>query len=177
MSSPVGPGHGKRRTGITRRNSWNKMADLGLVRYVPAGVLRRAGVAPDLLGPHPGRSGEGPSLRFPSTAAPFPALVVADIGSDGQKQEVLPRICSGSLIMTWAFQEQDPRLLPSAVNCAATPDGDGYVINGVKNFVDNFVVAEKCLVVCRTAPASDDNEGLVLFSWLTPTCPAFPTRL
>ena len=29
-------------------------------------------------------------------------------------------------------------------------------------FVDNFVAAEKCLVACRTAPATDDNAGISL---------------
>jgi alkylation response protein AidB-like acyl-CoA dehydrogenase len=91
------------------------------------------------------------------------ALSIASDGSEAQRQEVLPRVCQGNLIMTWAFQERDPRLLPEAVNVQARADGDHYVIDGTKMFVDNFNVAEKCLVACRTAPASSEHQGISMF--------------
>jgi alkylation response protein AidB-like acyl-CoA dehydrogenase len=100
-------------------------------------------------------------VPFHSTVVP--ALTIARDGSEQQRQEVLPRVSQGSLIMTWAFQEQDPRLLPEAVNVQAVADGDHFVIDGTKMFVDNFNVAEKCLVACRTAPASSDRPGISLF--------------
>lgn len=91
------------------------------------------------------------------------ALTVAKDGTEEQRQEVLPSVANGDLIMTWAFTEQNPRFVPEAINAQATADGDDFVINGTKLFVDNFVVADKCLVVCRTAPASSGNEGISLF--------------
>ena len=100
-------------------------------------------------------------VPFHSTVVP--ALTVASDGTEDQRQEVLPRVSQGNLIMTWAFQEQDPRLLPEAVNVQAVADGDSYIISGTKMFVDNFNVAEKCLLACRTAPASTDNQGISLF--------------
>jgi alkylation response protein AidB-like acyl-CoA dehydrogenase len=100
-------------------------------------------------------------VPFHSTVVP--ALTIASEGSEEQRQGVLPRVSQGSLIMTWAFQEQDPRLLPEAVTAQAVADGDHYVINGTKMFVDNFNVAEKCLVACRTASASPDHQGISLF--------------
>ena len=100
-------------------------------------------------------------VPFHSTVVP--ALIVASDGTEDQRQEVLPRVSQGNLIMTWAFQEQDPRLLPEAVNVQAVADGDSYIISGTKMFVDNFNVAEKCLLACRTAPASTDNQGISLF--------------
>jgi alkylation response protein AidB-like acyl-CoA dehydrogenase len=100
-------------------------------------------------------------VPFHSTVVP--ALTIASDGTENQRQEVLPRVSQGNLIMTWAFQEQDPRLLPEAVNVQAVADGDSYIISGTKMFVDNFNVAEKCLMACRTAPASTDNQGISLF--------------
>lgn len=100
-------------------------------------------------------------VPFHSTVVP--ALTIASDGTEDQRQEVLPRVSQGNLIMTWAFQEQDPRLLPEAVNVQAVADGDSYIISGTKMFVDNFNVAEKCLLACRTAPASTDNQGISLF--------------
>jgi alkylation response protein AidB-like acyl-CoA dehydrogenase len=91
------------------------------------------------------------------------ALTVANDGTEEQRQEVLPSVANGDSIMTWAFTEQNPRFVPEAINAQATADGDGFVINGTKLFVDNFVVADKCLVVCRTAPASSGNEGISVF--------------
>ena len=91
-------------------------------------------------------------------AAPLPlhctittALTIADVGTAAQKQAVLPAVADGKMILTWAAQEIDPHLTPDSVHTEATPDGDGFVINGEKRFVDNFNVADKCLVACRTA--------------------------
>jgi alkylation response protein AidB-like acyl-CoA dehydrogenase len=100
-------------------------------------------------------------VPFHSTVVP--ALTIASDGTEDQRQEVLPRVSQGNLIMTWAFQEQDPRLLPEAVNVQAVADGDFYIISGTKMFVDNFNVSEKCLLACRTAPASTNNQGISLF--------------
>ncbi len=91
------------------------------------------------------------------------ALTIASDGTEAQCRETLPSVANGDSILTWAFTEQTPRYTPEAINVQATPDGDDFVISGTKMFVDNFVVADKCLVVCRTAPASDAYEGISLF--------------
>jgi alkylation response protein AidB-like acyl-CoA dehydrogenase len=49
------------------------------------------------------------------------------------------------------------------MNLEAKADGDGWILNGTKMFVDNFVVAQRCLVACRTSPASEANQGISLF--------------
>ncbi len=91
------------------------------------------------------------------------ALTVASDGSDAQKQAILPGVSSGDLLMTWAFQEVDARLQSDAVQLTATTDGDDFVLNGNKRFVDNFNVADHVVVVARTAEASASNEGLSVF--------------
>ncbi len=90
------------------------------------------------------------------------ALAVARHGSADQQQSILPRVARGDLIMTWAVQEQDPRLRPDAIQCQAQVDGDSLVINGVKNFVDNFSAAELMVMAVRTAPPSDHHAGVTL---------------
>jgi alkylation response protein AidB-like acyl-CoA dehydrogenase len=91
------------------------------------------------------------------------ALAVARDGSEALCSEVLPPVAAGDAVLTWAFHEQNPQLIPDAVQCQAVADGNDFVLNGTKLFVDNFVVADHCLVVCRTAPASNANAGLTLF--------------
>ena len=99
-------------------------------------------------------------VPFHSTATA--ALAVANHGSDDQKQSILHRAARGDLIMTWAAQEQDPRLRADAIQCRGEVDGDSLVINGVKHFVDNFAAAELVVMAVRTAAPSDDSAGITL---------------
>ena len=91
------------------------------------------------------------------------ALTIAESGTEEQRRELLPAVCSGDMVMTWAVIERDPRLIPSAIVEEATGDGDGWILRGSKMFVDNFNVARRCLVAVRTAPASETSEGISLF--------------
>ena len=67
------------------------------------------------------------------------------------------------MVLTWAVTERDPRLVPEAIVQQAEPDANGWVLNGEKMFVENFIVAQKCLLAVRTAPPSAENEGISLF--------------
>ena len=104
------------------------------------------------------------------TIAPVPfhstmvaALTVARDGSAAQKQALLPRVNNGDLVMTWAFNERDPRFIPETISLQAVAQGDDFILTGRKMFVDNFNAAEQCLMVCRTDSASADNLGISLF--------------
>ena len=92
------------------------------------------------------------------------ALTIAEAGTEDQKRELLPAVCSGDMVMTWAVIERDPRLIPSAVARQAQQDGDGWILSGDKMFVDNFNVSRRCLVAVRTAATTDDTEGISLFA-------------
>ena len=91
------------------------------------------------------------------------ALTIAADGTDQQKQSILPHISSGDMILTWAFQELNPKLNPESIRTTATETDGGYVINGTKMFVDNYVSADKILVTCRTSPAAESSDGLSMF--------------
>ncbi len=141
---------------------WDKMAGLGWFGMSLPEAYGGQGLPLNYLGIILEEVGRAIApVPFHSTSVP--ALAIADYGSDELKQEVLPRVSRGNLIMTWAFQEQDPRLLPQAIKTQAVADGDSFVITGTKMFVDNFNVAEKCLVVCRTSPESEGSNGISMF--------------
>jgi alkylation response protein AidB-like acyl-CoA dehydrogenase len=91
------------------------------------------------------------------------ALTISSDGTEQQKQDILPSVSNGDTVLTWAVAERDPRLIPEAMTLVATADGNGWVLNGTKMFVDNFIVAHRCLVAARTSPASDANQGISLF--------------
>jgi len=91
------------------------------------------------------------------------ALTIAADGTDQQKQSILPHISSGDMILTWAFQELNPKLNPESIRTTATETDGGYVLNGTKMFVDNYVAADKILITCRTSPATEISSGLSMF--------------
>ena len=100
---------------------------------------------------------------LPLHSTMVPALAIAESGSDALRSELLPRVARGDAILTWAVIEADAQSKPDSIGTTATANGDGFHISGTKFFVDNFNVAEKCLVACRTSPASSQNEGISLF--------------
>jgi alkylation response protein AidB-like acyl-CoA dehydrogenase len=141
---------------------WQKMAELGWLglalpeRYDGQGLpLAYLGIVLEELG--------RAIVPVPFHSTMVPALTIVRDGTEAQRQEFLPRVSRGDLIMTWALTEQDPRYTPEAVRMEASADGDDYVLSGTKMFVDNFNVAQKCLVACRTSPPSAGNEGISLF--------------
>ncbi len=91
------------------------------------------------------------------------ALTIAASGTEQQKQSILPHVSSGDMILTWAFQELNPKLNPEAIRTTATETDDGYIIDGTKMFVDNYVSADKILIACRTSSATDKSDGLSMF--------------
>ena len=110
------------------------------------------------------------SVELGRVIAPVPfhstmvaALTIAADGTDQQKQSILPHVSSGDMILTWAFQELNPKLSPESIRTTATETDDGYIINGTKMFVDNYVSADKILVTCRTSPAAESSAGLSMF--------------
>jgi alkylation response protein AidB-like acyl-CoA dehydrogenase len=88
--------------------------------------------------------------------------LVAALGSEDQKQAMLPAIASGELILTLALDES-ARFDPSATSMTAVADGQGFVLNGSKVHVLDGMIAHKLLVAARTAGVAGDKEGLSMF--------------
>ena len=140
---------------------WKQMADLGWLGISLPESFGGQGLPLTYLGLITEELGRAIApVPFHSTMVA--ALTIAEAGTEEQKRDLLPRVSSGSLVMTWAFSEENPRLRPEVIQCQAVEDGDNFVLNGTKMFVDNFVAADKCLVACRTAPASDSCAGISL---------------
>jgi 3-oxocholest-4-en-26-oyl-CoA dehydrogenase beta subunit len=97
------------------------------------------------------------------TVAPVPyyasvvlgALPIARFGTDAQKSSFLPGVVNGESILTAALAEAgaDP-LKPTTT---AKRDGDGWVLDGVKECVAAGPIADHVLV-----PASTDDGGVII---------------
>src|SRR3990170_4455693 len=79
------------------------------------------------------------------------AVPVMEAGSEEQKQQFLPKIAAGELIMTMALTEPSAKWTADGVELAAKKDGNDYVLNGTKLFVPDAHVADHLVVVARTA--------------------------
>ena len=97
---------------------------------------------------------------FLSTAV-LGAVPVMDAGSDAQKQEILPRVASGELVMTLALTEPSGRFEADAVTMRASKEDDAYVLNGTKLFVPDAHVADTLVVAARTG--GEGERGISLF--------------
>ena len=90
-------------------------------------------------------------------------LTVLDAGTDAQKEDILPRVCSGDLTMTMALTEASASYESWGVETVARQEGGGYVIDGVKLFVQDAQAADVLLVVARTSDEDDRDRGITVF--------------
>jgi alkylation response protein AidB-like acyl-CoA dehydrogenase len=90
------------------------------------------------------------------------ASVIKTAGSDAQKEELLPAIAAGEVIVTLAVDETS-RHAPEETALKAEKSGDGYKLSGMKTFVPEGHVADKIIVLARTSGEAGDTEGLSLF--------------
>ncbi|HEY95607.1 MAG TPA: acyl-CoA dehydrogenase [Dehalococcoidia bacterium] len=84
-------------------------------------------------------------------------------GSDEMKQDILPKMINGELILTLAFMEGNGSLEASGMTVKAEKSGDNYVINGTKLFVPDANIADYLLCVARTTDGSNKEDGITLF--------------
>jgi acyl-CoA dehydrogenase len=96
-----------------------------------------------------------------STAVLGATAVIAG-GSDEQKAALLPRLAGGDLLLALAAEEKS-RHAPTQVETRAEPSGNGFRLTGRKTFVLDGHVADKLIVVARTAGEASDTAGLTLF--------------
>ncbi len=149
------------------RDLWKKMADLGwlgLPHSEDAGGSGMGNVELVVLTKEMGRS-LCPSPYIPTVILAGGAI--AAVGSDDQKQRWFPGMISGETVIAFALQEEntfyDARSVHATATATGSPEGDGYVLNGTKMFVEFATAADKVLVVARTAGAEGDTDGLSMF--------------
>jgi alkylation response protein AidB-like acyl-CoA dehydrogenase len=93
------------------------------------------------------------------------AIPVLEYGKEDQKQEILPRIAAGDWIMTMAITEPKAGYAPAAMEVEAAADGEDYVIQGTKLFVEYAHIADRILCAARTQTREDPEpeKGIGLF--------------
>jgi acyl-CoA dehydrogenase len=91
------------------------------------------------------------------------APLVAALGTDAQKQEILPEVIAGERILALAHQEAKSRYDLNHVATTAQRTDEGFVLSGRKTLVMSGSEAHELIVSARTAGAVRDEEGISLF--------------
>jgi len=141
-------------------DTWKQMADLGW-----AGIT----IPEEFGGLGFGYLGLGVVLEECGrtlTASPLLATVVGasaieKAGSDQQKNELLPQVAAGELLLALALEESAHHQ-PYGSSTSAEVNGDSVILNGNKQFVIDGNSADKLIVVARSSGNPGDRDGLTL---------------
>ena len=90
------------------------------------------------------------------------AGAIIEVGSDEQKQTVLPHIADGSAIVTLAIDE-GPRHDPVGTALSAELSPVGFTLNGAKTFVLEGMSATSFVVAARTSGQPGETQGINMF--------------
>ncbi|MCC2277365.1 acyl-CoA dehydrogenase family protein [Streptomyces sp. ET3-23] len=83
-------------------------------------------------------------------------------GTQEQKDAFLPR-CARTDISAFLLTEPDVGSDPARLATAAVPDGDDYVLDGVKLWTTNGVVADLLVVMARVPKSEGHKGGITAF--------------
>ncbi|MFJ9023047.1 acyl-CoA dehydrogenase family protein [Streptomyces sp. NPDC102259] len=83
-------------------------------------------------------------------------------GTPEQKQRFLPR-CARTDISAFLLTEPDVGSDPARLATSAVPDGDDYVLDGVKLWTTNGVVADLLVVMARVPKSEGHRGGITAF--------------
>ena len=86
---------------------------------------------------------------------------IAKFGTAEQKARYLPGLVSGEKIASIAVTEPGTGSDVGGLTTRATPDGDGYRLDGTKMFITNAGLADVFVVAARTSP--DGHRGITTF--------------
>lgn len=91
------------------------------------------------------------------------ALGVRAWASDALRQEVLPGVAHGTVLMCLGYTEPDSGSDMAAAKTKATRDGDDWVIQGQKMFTTGAQNSHYVWLLTRTDPEAPKTQGLTMF--------------
>jgi alkylation response protein AidB-like acyl-CoA dehydrogenase len=83
------------------------------------------------------------------------AFLLREFGTDEQRRRHLPAMATGELRATMALTEPGGGSDLQAMRTRARPDGDSFVVDGVKTWISNARRAGLIALLCKTDPAAD----------------------
>lgn len=80
-------------------------------------------------------------------------LVIYHGGTEQQKREYIPKLCSGDEWFAFAMTDRGPGSDPVAMETRALKSNGKYIITGLKRLISNCDIATKIVVFAKTDPA------------------------
>ena len=90
------------------------------------------------------------------------AIPLQKFGSEELKERYLARLITGEIISAHAISEASAGSDAMAMSTTATPDGDGYLLNGGKTFITNGPIADVITVYAKLE-TGDGASGITAF--------------
>jgi len=91
------------------------------------------------------------------------AGLVNALGSDAQREAILPAVAQGKRLLAFAHGERPARYRLDHVETEARRDGSGYVLRGQKGVVLHGDAAQTLVVSARTSGSAKEPKGISLF--------------
>ena len=101
------------------------------------------------------------------------ALPVMIAGSEDDKQTILPRLCSGEWLGSYAITEPHAGSNPADMRTTAHKTDAGWLINGEKKFIGNAGINDVYVVFARTG---DEGAGGISAFWFPADIPGSTPR-
>jgi alkylation response protein AidB-like acyl-CoA dehydrogenase len=147
------------------RETMRALADLGLMAInVPAelGGAAAGAVAYALAMQEIARACASTAVMMSVTNMVGEAI--ARFGTDEQKRRHCPKIASGEYALgSFALSEPDAGSDPGGMRTTARRDGDGWVLDGAKQWITGGAYAGVFIVWARTAPPETGARGISCF--------------
>lgn len=89
-------------------------------------------------------------------------LTLLETASIAQKQELLPKLAQGNLLLTLALTEPSAKYAADGIEVKAVPENDGFTIQGTKLFVPDAHLVDYLICVARTKDTKHE-DGITLF--------------
>ena len=88
---------------------------------------------------------------------------MAAVGTQEQKEKILPQMLDGTYIAVLGYTEPDSGSDAAAAKTRAVRDGDDWVINGQKMFTSNAHLGTHVFLLTRTNTEVPKHKGLTMF--------------
>ena len=146
-----------------KEENWKQFAELGLLG-VPFDKAHGGlgGQATDIMIVME-QFGKGLVVEPYMSAIILAGGLISKLGSDNQKDSIIPEIISGKQRYVFAYAEPQSRFDLFDVKCSASLDGENYVINGFKSVVFGASMATHVIISARTSGDQRSKSGITLF--------------
>jgi len=109
------------------------------------------------------KAGLGALASGVSVHSDIVAPYILHLGSEDQKQRILPRMATGELVGAIAMTEPGAGSDLQSITTSAIRDGNDYIINGAKTFITNGQHCDVVIVAAKTEPKAR-GRGMTLFT-------------